>query len=101
MNTSVHTLLSRLFAAAIFFGATSFALGATVEVYKSSTCKCCAKWVDHMRANGFTVNTNDVGNIALIGMVLCSLFAFMGFVELWPIIGGLLVVVVTAIILSK
>ena len=34
----------------------------TVEVYKSSTCKCCAKWVDHMRANGFTVNTHDVGN---------------------------------------
>ncbi len=62
MNTSVHTLLSRLFAAAVLFGATSFALAATVEVYKSSTCKCCAKWVDHMRANGFTVNTNDVGN---------------------------------------
>lgn len=34
----------------------------TVDVYKSPTCKCCAKWVDHMRANGFTVETHDVGN---------------------------------------
>ena len=38
------------------------ATSTTVEVYKSATCKCCAKWVDHMRANGFTVNTHDVGN---------------------------------------
>ena len=38
------------------------AAATTVEVYKSATCKCCAKWVDHMRAHGFTVNTHDVGN---------------------------------------
>ena len=24
-----------------------------ITVYKSSTCGCCAKWVDHLRANGF------------------------------------------------
>lgn len=35
---------------------------ATVDVYKSPTCGCCAKWVDHMRDNGFTVKTHDVGN---------------------------------------
>lgn len=34
----------------------------TVEVYKSPTCGCCAKWVDHMRAHGFEVNVKDVGN---------------------------------------
>jgi len=34
----------------------------TVEVYKSPTCGCCAKWVDHMRDHGFTVKTHDVGN---------------------------------------
>lgn len=34
----------------------------TVEVYKSPTCGCCDKWVDHLRENGFTVNTHDVGN---------------------------------------
>ena len=31
----------------------------TVEVYKSATCGCCVKWVDHMRAHGFTVRTTD------------------------------------------
>lgn len=35
---------------------------ATVDVYKSPTCKCCDKWVDHMRDHGFTVKTHDVGN---------------------------------------
>ncbi|SER66522.1 Uncharacterized conserved protein [Nitrosomonas sp. Nm51] len=34
----------------------------TVEVYKSPTCGCCSKWVDHMRDYGFTVITKDVGN---------------------------------------
>ncbi len=34
----------------------------TVEVYKSPTCGCCAKWVDHMRDHGFTVKTHDIGN---------------------------------------
>ncbi len=35
---------------------------ATMEVYKSPTCGCCANWVDIMRDNGFTVNIHDVGN---------------------------------------
>lgn len=30
-----------------------------VTVYKSSTCECCKKWVDHLRANGFTVKVED------------------------------------------
>lgn len=34
----------------------------TIEVYKSPTCGCCAKWVDHMKDHGFTVKTHDVGN---------------------------------------
>ncbi len=34
----------------------------TVEVYKSPTCGCCSKWVDHLRDHGFTVNTHDIGN---------------------------------------
>ena len=31
-----------------------------VEVFKSPTCGCCSKWVDHLRAHGFTVRTTDV-----------------------------------------
>lgn len=42
--------------------ATQAVATATVEVYKSPTCGCCDKWVDHMRDHGFTVKTHDVGN---------------------------------------
>lgn len=35
----------------------------SVTVYKSPTCGCCAKWVDHLEAAGFTVNTTDMPNV--------------------------------------
>lgn len=31
----------------------------TIEVYKSPTCGCCSKWVDHLKTAGFTVRTTD------------------------------------------
>ena len=34
-----------------------------VTVYKSPTCGCCAKWVDHMRANGFAVSVFDLADV--------------------------------------
>ena len=34
-----------------------------VTVYKSPTCGCCAAWVDHLRASGFTVETVDVADL--------------------------------------
>ena len=39
--------------------ATVVAGGDTMTVYKSPTCGCCEKWVEHMRANGFHVVTVD------------------------------------------
>jgi hypothetical protein len=30
-----------------------------ITVYKSSTCGCCTKWVDHIRANGFAPEIHD------------------------------------------
>lgn len=30
-----------------------------VEVYKSPTCGCCKKWVEHLKENGFTVTVHD------------------------------------------
>ncbi|HEY8256480.1 MAG TPA: DUF411 domain-containing protein [Gemmatimonadales bacterium] len=30
-----------------------------ITVYKSSTCECCAKWVDHIKANGFAPSVHD------------------------------------------
>jgi hypothetical protein len=34
----------------------------TIEVWKSPSCGCCAEWVKHLQANGFTVKVNDAGN---------------------------------------
>ena len=62
MKTSTCTLLSRFSLAISLCGIMSYAAATKVEVYKSPTCKCCGKWVDHMRANGFTVETRNVGN---------------------------------------
>ena len=33
--------------------------GTAITVYKSSTCECCAKWVDHLRANNFAPSVHD------------------------------------------
>lgn len=32
---------------------------AEVVIYKSPTCGCCNAWVDHLRDNGFSVETHD------------------------------------------
>ena len=34
-----------------------------VDVYKSPTCGCCSKWVDHLKANGFAVRSHDTDNV--------------------------------------
>lgn len=62
MKKLTYTLLAGSILVSALASAAASATSTTVEVYKSATCKCCAKWVDHMRANGFTVNTHDVGN---------------------------------------
>ena len=35
-----------------------------VDVYKTRTCGCCAKWVDHLKANGFAPRVMDVPSTA-------------------------------------
>lgn len=42
------------------------AAGTEITVYKTSTCGCCTKWVDHLRANGFTVTAIDVTDLVTI-----------------------------------
>lgn len=36
----------------------------TVTVYKSPSCTCCEKWIDHMKTSGFSVVTVTVNNVA-------------------------------------
>lgn len=35
----------------------------TIEVTKSPYCGCCAQWVEHLRANGFTVRVTDTEDL--------------------------------------
>jgi len=35
-----------------------------IEVYKSATCGCCTHWIEHLQANGFKVNAQNVPNTA-------------------------------------
>ncbi len=35
-----------------------------VTVFKTKTCGCCGKWVDHMRSSGFKVIVNEVSSTA-------------------------------------
>ena len=63
MTIRFSHLFIRFLLTVAFIGTTaSAAIAATVEVYKSSTCECCSKWVDHLRDNGFTVNVHNAGN---------------------------------------
>jgi hypothetical protein len=56
-------------AAAVIAVATGMALYAQgarpplLQVYKDPTCGCCAKWVEHMKNQGFAANVSDVEDI--------------------------------------
>lgn len=34
-----------------------------IQVYKTPTCGCCAKWVDHMKAQGFAPTVTDMPDL--------------------------------------
>lgn len=36
----------------------------TVIVYKSASCGCCAKWIEHLRQAGFTVESHDTDSLS-------------------------------------
>jgi hypothetical protein len=40
--------------------------GTAITVYKSASCGCCTKWVDHLRASGFTPTVHDDENVDAI-----------------------------------
>jgi hypothetical protein len=40
--------------------------GPLVEVFKTPTCGCCSKWVEHMRTSGFIVRTTDMNDLSQI-----------------------------------
>jgi hypothetical protein len=49
-----------LFAFAFVPALPVWAAGAKMQVYKTPTCGCCGKWVEHMRTAGFEVSVQEV-----------------------------------------
>lgn len=39
---------------------------AVVQVYKSPTCGCCDKWIEHLERNGFDVKATEVRDVTPI-----------------------------------
>jgi hypothetical protein len=37
--------------------------GPLVTVYKTATCKCCARWVEHLKLNGFATQVHDLDSV--------------------------------------
>ena len=67
LNTPAFVLV------AVLGAASAWAQTATkVEVYKSPSCECCGRWIDHMQKNGFKVEAHVVtdvpGNRKKLGM---------------------------------
>lgn len=36
----------------------------TVVVYKSASCGCCGKWIEHLRQAGYTVEAHDTDSLS-------------------------------------
>ena len=51
--------------AAVLLTGPAFAARDLLEVYKSGTCGCCTKWIEHLRANAFEVKSYDVDDITV------------------------------------
>ena len=69
MKFRLHTLL---FATVLGSGTALAQSLPPVDVYKSPTCECCGKWIEHLGKAGFKVEAhviNDVpGNRKVLGM---------------------------------
>lgn len=58
------TLLRRTLPLALLVALNVSAAAPAIQVYKTKTCGCCSKWVDHLRANGFNPTVTDVPSTA-------------------------------------
>ncbi|TDF86389.1 DUF411 domain-containing protein [Pseudomonas sp. H9] len=40
--------------------------GQTIDVYRDPNCGCCKEWINHLQANGFTVNDHVEPNMSAV-----------------------------------
>ena len=55
--TITGVMITLILSQEIFFDYESPRETVPITVYKSPTCRCCNKWVQHLEDNGFNVNT--------------------------------------------
>ena len=63
MLRSTKLIALAIVTGAVLVTAPALADPPTVKVFKSATCDCCKKWVDHLRAHGFAVEVNDAADV--------------------------------------
>lgn len=61
MNRTRLTLLA-VSLVAVLLTAPALAETAAITVYKTPTCGCCTKWIDHLEEHGFEVSAVDVSD---------------------------------------
>lgn len=62
----MNNIISRSIAVALFvlsFMLPVQAAGTAIEVFKSPSCGCCGKWVEHLQKNGFAVTVREVDDL--------------------------------------
>ncbi len=62
-SASVHASAAHAEGTARAPGAQAAASALLAVVYKTPTCGCCAKWVDHLRGAGYEVEIHDVERV--------------------------------------
>ncbi len=60
--------VKRILSQALFIGLLAPAAWAdpaapVIDVYKSPTCGCCGKWIEHLKASGFNVRSHDTPDV--------------------------------------
>ncbi len=64
MKSVLKLQLRSLLLIALVSTGTAYAQAATeVEVFKSPSCGCCGKWIEHLQQNGFQVNTHEINDV--------------------------------------
>ena len=71
---NIHVVLASVIAASAISWAAlraepqSTNANSKVLVYKSPTCGCCTLWTEHLRANGFQVESQNVSDARLLAL---------------------------------
>ena len=62
----IRRVLIAVLLAWVAVGPSSAADPIEIQVFKSPTCGCCTKWVDHLRENGFAVKVTELKDVTPI-----------------------------------